>query len=238
MHKLGINIDHVATLRQSRLGTFPDPVYAAMIVENCGAANITLHIREDRRHAQVRDLKLFKEVINIKVNLEMAATDDLKNVALTYKPQSCTIVPEKREELTTEGGLDLLPESVSYLKEYIKELKGEGIEVSLFIDPIKEQIEKAKELGADAVEFNTGAYSDAENETIQDIEAERVKNGVAIAMNEGLTPHVGHGLNYQNIHKIAAIKDIVEFNIGHSIISKSIFIGLDNAVKEMLELIS
>jgi len=237
MHKLGVNIDHVATLRQARMVTYPDPVYAAMIAENSGASNITIHIREDRRHAQDRDLEIMKQTINIKLNLEMAATDDLLNVALKMRPDSATLVPEKREELTTEGGLNLISETNSYMGDYISKLKEAGIEVSIFIDPDREQVKKSLEMGADAVEFNTGKYSESTTEDEMISEAEKVKIAVEYALSLGLKAHVGHGLNYNNIHHLAKIEGIEEFNIGHAIVAKSVFVGFDRAVKEMLALI-
>ncbi len=237
MHKLGVNIDHVATLRQARGTNYPDPVYAAMIAENAGASNITLHIREDRRHAQERDLEMVRKTVGIKVNLEMAATDDLLQVALRHLPDSSTIVPEKREELTTEGGIDLLHEHNSFLTGYVKKLKDAGIEVSLFIDAAKEQIDKAVELGVEAVEFNTGRYSEAENEEIEDRELNKLADAVVYAKEKGLKAHVGHGLTVRNVRKLAALGTIEEFNIGHAIVAKALFVGFENAVKEMLQAI-
>ena len=237
MHKLGVNIDHVATLRQARGTTYPDPVYTAMVAENSGASNITIHIREDRRHAQDRDLEVLMKTINIKVNLEMAATEDLMQVALKNRPQSSTIVPEKRQELTTEGGIDLLAESNSYLKEYIKKLQEAGIEVSLFIDPNIDQINKAVELGVEAVEFNTGSFSEAESEEIEDMECEKVRIAVDYALEKKLRAHVGHGLHYHNIQKLAALGTIEEFNIGHAIIAKAVYVGFERAVKDMMTLL-
>ncbi len=237
MHKLGVNIDHIATLRQARLGTYPDPVFGAMIAEQAGVQNITLHIREDRRHTQERDLVVLKETINIKINLEMAPTEELLEIALEYRPTSVTLVPEKREELTTEGGLDLLAKSNEFLKEYISKLKEAKIEVSLFIDPIEEQIEKAVELNVEAVEFNTGKYSEARSEDEENIELEKIAKAVDFALQNELKAHVGHGLNYNNIQKLAKLGTIEEFNIGHSIVSRAIFVGLEKAIKDMMNIL-
>lgn len=237
MHKLGINIDHIATLRQSRGTKYPDPVFAAMIAQNTGASNITIHIREDRRHAQERDLELLMRTINIKVNLEMAATEDLLAIALKHKPESSTIVPEKRLEVTTEGGIDLLLPENAYLKDYIKKLKDGGVEVSLFIDAEINQIDKSKELGAQAVEFNTGRYCDAITEKQQDYELEKLKRAIEYAREQHLKAHVGHGINYNNVQKLAALGTIEEFNIGHAIVSRAVFSGLERAIRDMLELL-
>lgn len=234
MHKLGVNIDHVATLRESRKVFYPDPVFAAITAEQAGASNITLHIREDRRHAQERDLALLKKTISIKINLEMAATADMKRVALEYIPDSITIVPEKREELTTEGGLDLLNEKNRNLSGFIDEIKKAGISVSLFIDPSEKQIDAAEKLCVEAVEFNTGAYSEAENEEKQNKELEKVRHAVDYASEKNLRTHVGHGLNYYNVKKMAGIQGIEEFNIGHAIVAKALMVGFHESVKEML----
>ena len=237
MHKLGINIDHIATLRQARLGKYPDPVFGAMIAEQAGVQNITLHIREDRRHTQERDLAVLKETVNIKINLEMAPTEELKEIALKYLPTSVTLVPEKREELTTEGGLDLLADSNSFLKTYVAELKEAGIEVSLFIDPIEEQIEKSIELNVDAVEFNTGKYSESNNKNEENLELEKIAKAIDFALQNNLKAHVGHGLNYNNVQKLAMLGTIEEFNIGHSIVSRALFVGFEKAVKDMMKIL-
>ncbi|MFO7736062.1 MAG: pyridoxine 5'-phosphate synthase [bacterium] len=236
MHKLGVNIDHVATLRESRKVSYPDPVFAAMTAQQAGASNITLHIREDRRHAQERDLELLKKIISIKINLEMAATEDMKRVALEHMPDSVTIVPEKREELTTEGGLDLLTVKNENLPEFIDEIKKAGISVSLFIDPSEKQIDAAEKLCVEAVEFNTGAYSEAEKEEEKNKELENVRHAVDYATEKNLRTHVGHGLNYRNIKRMAGIQGIEEFNIGHAIVARALMVGFHEAVKEMLYL--
>ena len=234
MHKLGVNIDHVATLREARGTNYPDPLFAAMIAEGAGASNITLHVREDRRHAQERDLEMVQKSVGIKVNLEMAATDDLLDVALRNLPDSSTIVPEKREELTTEGGLDLLHNGNAFLGGYIEKLKEAGIEVSLFIDPSRGQIDRCVELGAEAAEFNTGRYSEAKNEEEEDRELDKIADAVIYAKERGIKAHVGHGLSLKNVKKLAALGTIEEFNIGHAIVARALFVGFENAVKEML----
>ncbi len=237
MHKLGVNIDHIATLRQARGVNYPEPLFAALIAESAGASNITIHIREDRRHAQERDLELITKSVSIKVNLEMAATEDLKRIALQYKPESITLVPEKRAELTTEGGLDLISADFNYLKDYIAEIKKNGIEVSLFIDTDSSQINKAIELGANAVEFNTGRYSESKSEEEENLNLERIRIAVDYARTKNLKTHVGHGIHYHNIQKLAALRTIEEFNIGHSIVARAVFTGFEKAVKDMLHLL-
>lgn len=236
-HKLGVNIDHVATLRQARGTKYPDPVFAALIAEQAGASNITLHIREDRRHAQERDLELLKKTISIKVNLEMAPTADLKRIALHYLPTSCTLVPEKRHEVTTEGGMDLLGGGYAGLKKYIGDLNKAGIEVSLFIDPDEKQVSAACKLGAGAVEFNSGRYAEAEHEEQAGVEAEKIRQAAVFALSNGLKAHVGHGINYHNVHPLVELGLLEEFNIGHAIVARAVMVGFERAVKEMLELL-
>lgn len=237
MHRLGVNIDHVATIRQARLGSYPDPVFAAMIAEQAGADNITLHIREDRRHTQERDLAVMKKTIHIKLNLEMAATEELKAMALKYLPDSCTLVPEKRVELTTEGGLDLLHPHNVFLKDYCKVLKDAGIEVSLFIDADKKQIEKALELEVDAIEINSGKYSEAKNKKELELFAKIIEDASKFAVSKGLKTHIGHGINYENAKRLVKIEEIDEFNIGHSIVARALFTGFETAVKDMMKII-
>jgi pyridoxine 5-phosphate synthase len=236
-HKLGVNIDHVATLRQARGTTYPDPVFAALIAEQAGASNITLHIREDRRHAQERDLELIRKSVGIKVNLEMAMTADLKRVALAHRPQSCTLVPEKRQELTTEGGMDLCGDQYAGLKKYIADLKKAGIAVSLFIDPDDTQVTMARTLGADAVEFNSGRYAEAENDKKASAEIERIRNAAVFALSNGLQAHVGHGLHYHNIQPLVELRLLEEFNIGHAIVARAVMVGFERAVTDMLALL-
>ncbi|HOW51102.1 MAG TPA: pyridoxine 5'-phosphate synthase [bacterium] len=237
-HKLGVNIDHVATLRQARGTKYPDPVFAALIAEQAGASNITLHIREDRRHAQERDLELLKKTISIKVNLEMAPTADLKRIALQYRPTSCTLVPEKRHEVTTEGGMDLLGGGYPGLKKYVADLKKAGIEVSLFIDPDDRQVTAAAKLGAQAVEFNSGRYAEAESEEKAAFEAEKIRQAAVFALSNGLKAHVGHGINYHNVRPLVELGLLEEFNIGHAIVARAVMVGFERSVKEMRALLA
>ena len=237
-HKLGVNIDHVATLRQARGTTYPDPLLAALVAEQAGASNITLHIREDRRHAQERDLELIRRAVGIKVNLEMAPTDDLKRIALAHRPHSCTLVPERRQELTTEGGMDLLGESYPGLDAYILDLRKAGITVSLFIDPDEKQVTKACKLGAAAVEFNSGRYAEAKSEKEAALETERIRQAAVYALSNGLRAHVGHGLHYHNVRSLVAMQLLEEFNIGHAIVARAVMVGFERAVREMLALLA
>ncbi|HSA33930.1 MAG TPA: pyridoxine 5'-phosphate synthase [bacterium] len=237
MHKLGVNIDHVATLRQARGTRYPDPVFAALIAEQAGASNITLHVREDRRHAQERDLELIKKSVSIKVNLEMAPTADLKAIALRHRPDSCTLVPEKRHELTTEGGMDLLSDAYPGLKTYIAELKKAGIVVSLFIDPDEKQVTAACKLGARAVEFNSGRYAESKNDKEAAREIERIRQATVYALSNDLTAHVGHGLHYHNVRPLVEMQLLEEFNIGHAIVARAVMVGFEQAVKDMLALL-
>lgn len=234
---LGVNIDHIATLRQARGTRYPDPVTAAQVVEQAGADSITIHLREDRRHIQDRDVKLLKETLLIPMNLEMALTEEMLSIAETIKPEFCCLVPERREELTTEGGLDVKKE-LSRVAEGCQRLSEAGIRVSLFIDAEEEQLTAAKESGAPFIELHTGHYADAKNGTIVKNELNRVMNSVEFALNMGLKVNAGHGLNYHNVQAIAAIPDIQELNIGHSIVSRAVFSGLPSAVKEMKQLIN
>jgi pyridoxine 5-phosphate synthase len=236
MAKLSINIDHIATIRQARLGKEPDPIFAAVLAELAGAHGITVHLREDRRHIQDRDVRLLREIIHIKLNLEMVATKEIIDIAISVNPDLVTLVPEKRAELTTEGGLDAA-KLVTPLKDAVSRLNNHKIPVSLFIDPIQQQVTAARTIGAECVELHTGKYcevfgSDEEHEQYQLI-ADAAKQ----ARDIGLKVNAGHGLNYQNIARIAAIKEIQEFSIGHSIISRAVLVGLNRAVREMLELI-
>lgn len=236
MARLGVNIDHVATIRQARGGHEPDPVAAAAIAELAGADGITIHLREDRRHIQDRDLKLLRQTIKTRLNLEMAATDEMVGIALQTMPNMVTLVPEKRQELTTEGGLDVRIHQES-LKEAIRRLRDGGIPVSLFIDPDPDQIKAANKIGADYVEIHTGTFADAKNWQIEEQELIKIENAVKLAAKLGMGVNAGHGLNYTNIKKVAAVGGIEEFNIGHSIISKAVLVGLDRAVRDMVDLI-
>lgn len=236
MVRLSVNVDHVATLRQARRGVEPDPVTAAQLAELAGADGIIVHLREDRRHIQDRDLYLLKELVKTKLNLEMAATGEMLEIALKVKPHMVTLVPERREELTTEGGLDVVSRR-NELKGFIDRLHQGGIVVSLFVDPEPDQIKAAKRAGADIVEIHTGPYSECRTKEEEDREFLRIYHAVSVASKLRLPPHAGHGLNYQNIKRVAAIEDIEEFSIGHSIIARSLFVGIERAVREMIELI-
>lgn len=237
MAKLGVNIDHVATLRQARGTRYPDPVAAAASVEAAGADQITVHLREDRRHIQDVDVRILRRSIQTELNLEMAATDPMVDFAVDLKPDSVTFVPEKRKELTTEGGLDL-KKNKKKLTQQIPLLLKKGIRVSLFIDPDEEQVRIAAELKTDAVEIHTGRYADAKSgEEIQN-ELRRITLAARKGKEAGLWVAAGHGLNYANIGPVAEVKEIVEFNIGHSIIARAVFVGLEAAVREMKQLVS
>ena len=236
MIKLGVNIDHIATLRQARKGNFPDPVYAAVICELAGCDSIVCHLREDRRHIQERDLKVLKEVVKTKLNLEMALSDEIIKIALDVKPDQVTLVPERREELTTEGGLDVSG-NFEKIKRATENFKNAGIKVSLFIEPDFNQIEKSKETGADFIEIHTGRYADAKTEEEIYHQLDRIIKGTEFAMSTGLRVNAGHGLDYKNVIPICKIKGIEELNIGYSIICMSVFTGLENAVKEMIKII-
>lgn len=237
MARLSVNIDHIATLRQARLGKEPDPVAAASIVEMAGADGITCHLREDRRHIRDRDLMLLRETVKSKLNLEMAATDEMVNIALSVKPDMVTLVPEKRMELTTEGGLDVVLYKET-LAERIALLKEGGITVSLFVDPEMEHVKSAHTIGADYVEIHTGRYADAANKDEEDAEFGRIVNAVKAANELKLGTNAGHGLNYLNIKRIVGISGIEEFSIGHGIIARAVLVGLYKAVRDMVGLIN
>lgn len=232
---LGVNVDHVATVRQARKTFEPDPVMAATLAILGGADGITVHLREDRRHIQDRDLKLLREIVPCELNLEMAATEEMINIALNIKPDMVTIVPEKRHELTTEGGLNVV-ELKDSLKEAIKKIKDGGIPVSLFINPERTDIECSKNIGADMVEIHTGYYSEARGDA-QLKELERIKDAVAYSISLGLKTNAGHGLNYYNVKPIAAINGLRGLYIGHSIIARAVLVGIKKAVREMKNLI-
>lgn len=232
---LGVNIDHVATLRQARLTRYPDPIEAVYAAENGGADGITVHLREDRRHIQERDIELIKAISQTRMNLEMAVTDVMIAYAEKIKPEHCCLVPEKREELTTEGGLDVIAQEHK-VREATQHLKQLGIEVSLFIDPDFQQIEAAVRCGAPVIEIHTGGYADAQTESVREKERQRIVKAVEFAHKAGLIVNAGHGLNYQNVQAIARIPEINELNIGHGIIARAIFVGLESAVREMKRL--
>ena len=229
---LGVNIDHIATLRQARGTLYPEPVQAALVAEQAGADGITAHLREDRRHMQDRDLILLKELIHTRLNMEMGVTDEMLAIALQILPYACCLVPEKREELTTEGGLDVAG-NLNRMQWACDSLNHAGIEVSLFIDPELAQIDAAVEVGAAVVELHTGCYADAKNPLQQREELERLKAAALYANSAGLQVNAGHGLNFYNVAAICAIPEIVELNIGHAIISQALFSGLSQAVKDL-----
>jgi len=237
MARLGVNIDHVATVRQARGVMYPDPVAAAGIVELAGADGIVCHLREDRRHIQDRDLRLLREVVQTRLNLEMAPTEEMIRIALATKPDIVTLVPEKREELTTEGGLDVV-KSFQSLQKAIQHLQKGGIPVSLFVDPRKDQIKASEGVGANAIEIHTGHYCEAKTMAQANEELKKILDAVGEASHRNLQIAAGHGLNYVNVQRIAEIKEIKELNIGHSIIGRAVLVGLDRAVREMIALIN
>ena len=230
--RLGVNIDHVATLRQARGVRYPDPLQAALLAQQAGADGITLHLREDRRHIQDRDVELAQLLVQVPVNLEMAATEEMLSIAESAKPQHCCIVPEKREELTTEGGLDVLSHE-THLTTSCERLAAGGINGSVFIDPEKNQIDAAVRTGAPTIELHTGAYAEACSFETQRAELAKLQKAAEYASHLGLTVNAGHGLHYHNVQPIAAIPTIHELNIGHSIIARAVFSGIEAAVSEM-----
>ena len=233
---LGVNVDHVATIRQARKGIEPDPVMAATLAILGGADGITVHLREDRRHIQDRDLKLLKDFVPVELNLEMAATKEMVGIATKIKPDLVTLVPEKRQELTTEGGLDIKSQKRS-LTDAIKKIQNMGIPVSLFINPDPEDITLSKQIGANMVEIHTGMYANTRGRK-QELELSRVVNAVKTALNAGLLVNAGHGLNYINVSVIASIQGLRGLYIGHSIISRAVLVGIERAVREMKILLS
>jgi pyridoxine 5-phosphate synthase len=228
---LGVNIDHVATLRQARRARYPDPLYAALQAEEAGADSITLHLREDRRHIQDRDVTAMREALQTRMNLEMAVTEEMVRIAQTVRPQDVCLVPESRQEVTTEGGLNVVAQ-LARVKDATAALSGAGIRVSLFIDPDEAQIEAARRAGAPVIELHTGAYADADGGA-RAREFERLRAAAKFAASLGLVVNAGHGLNYHNVEPIAAIPQIIELNIGHSIVARSIIDGLAKAVRDM-----
>lgn len=233
--RLGVNVDHVATVRQARRSTYPDPVIAAALAELAGAGQITIHLREDRRHIQDRDLRLLRETVQTLLNLEMAATQDMVKIAYEHKPDVVTLVPERREELTTEGGLDVNGQR-EHLAKVIKNLKDGDITVSLFIDPDLDQVRASHKLDADRIELHTGRYCEALNERERERELGRIVDAAKAAARLGMGVAAGHGLNYENVQPIARIGEIDELNIGHSIVARAVLVGFERAVREMLEL--
>lgn len=236
MARLSVNVDHVATVRQARRAKEPDPVTAAALAELGGADAITIHLREDRRHIQDRDAIIIRKTIKTKLNLEMAATQEMLKIALELKPDMVTLVPEKRQELTTEGGLDVRAHK-GYLKKFIATIKGAGIRVNLFIDPEPEQVKASHRIYTNGIEIHTGRYSEAKTLNERDKELKRICNTVLLASRLGMAVHAGHGLDYYNVKKVAEIKEIEEFAIGFSIIAKSMFVGIEKAVREMKDLV-
>ena len=236
MIALHINIDHVATVRQARQISEPDPVTAAGLVELAGADGITIHLREDRRHIIDRDVRILRQTVQTRLNLEMAATEEMFGIALEIGPDIVTLVPEKREEITTEGGLDIIGAS-NTMRDGIKQIKDAGIRVSLFIDPEEDQIKASREIGAEDVELHTGCYANAKNSAELDNEYQRLMLGAEIAHQQKLQVNAGHGLSYINTQRICGLPHLRELNIGHSIVSRAIFVGISQAVREMKEII-
>lgn len=241
--RLGVNVDHVATVREARGTDYPDPVHAAALAESAGADQITIHLREDRRHIQDRDLRLLRETVGTRLNLEMGATEEMLEIARDVQPDMVTLVPERRDEQTTEGGLDVVGQRDA-LDSYLERLRRSGANLSLFIDPDREQIEASAELGVELIELHTGDYCEApgpfDNREQGEAgdrreELERLQTGAELAADAGLHVAAGHGLNMENIHPVAAIPEIEEFNIGHSIVSRAVLVGFETAVEEMIE---
>ena len=237
MAELSVNVDHVATIREARKTNEPDPVAAAVLVELAGADGITIHLREDRRHIKDRDLKLMRQMVKTRLNLEMAATKEMVLIALDTKPDKVSLVPEKREEITTEGGLDVIKHK-NQLKNVIRKFHDQKIPVSLFIDPELAQVECSKTIGGDGIEINTGKYSELKTDSEIAKEFKKIQDAVDAAVKLGLNVNAGHGLTYKNVAKIASIQAIEEFNIGHNIVARAVMVGLDKAVKEMIEAIN
>lgn len=233
--RLGVNVDHVATVRQARRARYPDPVAAAALAELGGAEQITLHLREDRRHIQDRDLKLMRETCQTLLNLEMAASTELVKTAFEVKPDVSTLVPERREELTTEGGLDVIGQREA-LRKVVRTLRDAEIEVSLFIDPDLDQVRAAHKVDAQRVELHTGRYAEARGERQRAQELGRLVDCAKVASKLGLAVAAGHGLNYENVQPVARIEEVVELNIGHSIVARAILVGMEQAVRDMVEL--
>jgi pyridoxine 5-phosphate synthase len=233
--RLGVNVDHVATLRQARKSSYPDPVTAAGLAELAGAEQITIHLREDRRHIQDRDLRVLRDTVQTLLNLEMAATQDMVKIAYEYKPDMATLVPERREEVTTEGGLDVNAQK-DLVSKVVKNLKDGDMIVSLFIDPDLDQVKAAHKISADRIELHTGRYCEARTEKERQRELSRIVDAAKAAVKLGLGCAAGHGLNYDNVRPVARIQEIDELNIGHSIVARAVMVGFDRAVREMVEI--
>jgi pyridoxine 5-phosphate synthase len=229
--RLGVNIDHVATIRQARRAHYPDPVHAALLAEQAGADSITVHLREDRRHIQDRDVRSLRALLQTRMNLEMAVTDEMLGIACELRPADCCLVPEQRTEVTTEGGLDAASQ-VPRLQEAAQRLAAAGVRLSLFIDPDPRQVEAAARIGAPAIELHTGTYAEGSGAG-QAAELSRLLASAQLGARLGLSVHAGHGLHYHNVQPVAAIREIVELNIGHAIIARAIFSGLHGAVRDM-----
>ncbi|BCR04096.1 pyridoxine 5'-phosphate synthase [Desulfuromonas versatilis] len=236
MARLGVNVDHVATVRQARGTSEPDPVTAAALAELAGAEGITVHLREDRRHIQDRDVELLARTVKTRLNLEMAATDEMVEIALRVKPHCVCLVPEKRQELTTEGGLDVLGNRDLLTRQVGRLVQG-GICVSLFVDPDRAQIEAARQVGADYIEIHTGTYCEAAGPVARQLELDKIEAAIQAGHQLGLGVNAGHGLDYRNIAPVLALGGVEEFNIGHSIISRAVLVGLERAVREMVTLV-
>lgn len=234
--RLAVNVDHFATLREARKSTEPEPVLAALLAEQAGAGGIVCHIRGDRRHIKERDLFLLRKAIKTKLNVEMAATEEMKNIALEVKPDIVSLVPERPDELTTEGGLEVA-QQIEPLKKHIQALQQAGIRVSIFVDPDLYQIEACREAGVDLIEINTSSYAEAAEEKERALALEKIKEATLFGRRLGLEIHAGHGLDYYNIRPIAAIKEISEFSIGFAIVARAAIVGVDRAVKEMVKLV-
>ncbi|QTL35291.1 MULTISPECIES: pyridoxine 5'-phosphate synthase [Pseudoalteromonas] len=232
---LGVNVDHIATLRQARGTSYPDPAHAAAVAEHAGADGITIHLREDRRHIQDRDVYVMAKTIQTRMNLEIAVTDEMLDIACEVKPEYVCLVPEKREELTTEGGLDVIANK-DKITQAVTRLADAGIKVSLFIDADPKQIDAAKDTGAPYIEIHTGAYADAESDADMHAELERIRSGVKYAHGLGIVVNAGHGLHYHNVKPIAEMPEIYELNIGHAIIARAAIDGLEKAVRDMKRL--
>jgi pyridoxine 5-phosphate synthase len=234
--RLGINIDHVATVRQARRAQYPDPVHAALLAEQAGADSITVHLREDRRHIQDRDVRALRGLLQTRMNLEMAVTEEMLGIACELRPADCCLVPEKRAEVTTEGGLDAAAQ-IPRLQEAAQRLAQAGVRLSLFIDPEPRQVEAAARIGAPAIELHTGAYAESAG-SAQAAELSRLLASAQLGARLGLSVHAGHGLHYHNVQPVAAIREIVELNIGHAIVARAIFAGLASAVRDMKALMT
>lgn len=230
--KLGVNVDHVATIRQARGTRYPDPVLAAMAAENAGADQITVHLREDRRHIQERDLTVLRDTVQTHLNLEMAASEQMQAIALTVKPDVVTLVPERRQELTTEAGLNVVALR-NELRSFIVPLRRVGITVSIFVDPTPEQIDACREVGADSIELHTGTYCDAKRSVERARELQRLRDAAKRGKAHGMYVAAGHGLDYRNVAEVVEIAEVEELNIGHSIVARALFVGFEQAVREM-----